>query len=217
LLALKVGNQLHVQRLITVYEVNPRKLPLELRNVLTAADRKAIRDPPAYFRQLVGNAQFPWLRQLLRKCGQCEGWHLEFTAENDEPYVPYFRLYWGGLPALCLPRGDALPPDLPGVLQHFYSLLGGFRENDFGTAGGIYRPSELRTLAEVGVWVSDAGEMDPARAIPFQDSLCGDFLCYLIGGGGARYYHESGKITRVPSLEKEVAQYFNALLKGRLL
>src|SRR5262245_6251362 len=209
---------MHIQRLITVYEPELRGLPTELRRALNKADREAIRSGPSYFGALAQRANYGWLREVLRRSGRCADFDLEFTSYGNEPLVPYFRLSWGGGPGLCLPRSRRLPAGLPPVLRHFYSLLGGFRENQFGYAGGVCRPDEFVSLAAwggSGVGISEGNEVDPREAIAFLETFSGDMLCYLRGGGGAWYRHEVGRIEPVRDLEKELARYFGALLFGK--
>jgi hypothetical protein len=204
----------HIQRVITIYDPELAHLPAELKAVLKTADRHAIRAGPPYFSNLARQATYSWLRKVLQKSGKCKGWHVEFTSADQEPLVPYFRLYWGGTPGLCLPRGGRLPLDLPPVLAHLYTILGGFRENEFGCAGGIYRADSLVSLSEFGTWIDGGNQVDPNKAIPFLSTLSGDMLCYLRCGGGGWYRHEIGRVEKVTSLEQELDKYFGALLDG---
>jgi hypothetical protein len=207
-----------IKRLITVHEPDLDGIPAELRRVLSEADCKAIRAGPKYFEKLAKRAKYPWLHKVLLRSGRCKDWHLEFTCYDNDPLVPYFRFWWGGCPGLCLPRGGRLPKGLPPVLRHFYSLLGGFRENEFGYAGMIYRTEGLVPLTEwggVGVGIAKDNEVDPRQTIAFLEMFSGDILCYLPGGKGAWYRHEVGRIEPVKSLERELAAYFGALLKGK--
>src|SRR4051794_1527022 len=102
------GGRMHIQRLITVYEPDVDGMPAQLRRALTEADCDAIRAGPRYFEALAKRASYSWLRKVLQQSGRCTGWNLEFTSVGKEPLVPYFRLYWGGHPGLCLPRGGRL-------------------------------------------------------------------------------------------------------------
>ena len=204
---------MHIQKLITVYDPELDSLPSELRAALTGEDARAIREGPPYFKKLARKAKYGWLKKLLENCGKCKGWSLEFTADGDQPLVPYFRFYWGGVPGLCLPRGTKRMRGLPAVLDHFYSLLGGFRENEFGMAGGVYRLDSLFSIADLDFWLADEDDENSKRAIPFLATFNGDSLCFWPRGGGW-YRHEKGRIESVKSLEKEIARYFTNLLAG---
>lgn len=204
---------MYIQRVVTVHEVDVEGLPPDLQ-VLSDDDLLAIGDSAGYFGGLAEGAGPAWLRGVLESCGESE-WHLEFYATVDDPLVPYFRFYWGGGPAICLPRDSPLRPGLPAPLKDFYALIGGFQENEFGEAGGISRQEELRSIGEMGVWVSDEGrdEVDPAGAIAFLETFSGSQLCYLPDGRGA--WLRAGQFEIVEDLGAEIARYFEALLAGR--
>src|SRR3954453_19252585 len=113
---------MYIQRLITVFEPDLDGMPAQLRRVLSEADCEVIRSGPQYFEKLAKRGKYAWLRRTLQRSARCDGWYLEFTSVGKKPLMSYFRLYWGGHPGLCLPRGGRLPAGLPPVLKHFYSL-----------------------------------------------------------------------------------------------
>lgn len=201
---------MHIQRVVTVYNVEVDGLPQDLQ-VLSSNDKQAIEDSAGYFKMLAEEANYDWLRTILERCSE-SAWHLEFYSIGDEPFVPYFRFYWGGGPAICLPRNTPLRSDLPSVLKHFYTLLAGFQENEFGCAGGLERPESLQSTDEMGIWISSDNKVDPKTAIAFLDTFSGDHLCYLPDGRGA--WLKNGIIEPVQDLEAEIARYFEALLEG---
>jgi hypothetical protein len=201
-----------IERLVKVREVIPRKLPNELRKALGAQDLKAIKRGSSYFGDLAKKARFPWLKRVLQQCAADQDPELEFYATGDNPFVPYFRFSWGGGPAICLPRGEKAPSELPPALKHLYSLIGGFQENEFGYAGGMFRLSQLECVGTSWIWVSSDSEVAAKDATMFLQTFGGDLLCYLPDGGAAWY--SDGKLKRSKNLEKEIARYFNALLKG---
>lgn len=201
---------MHIQRVATVFDVEVDNLSQELQ-VLSSEDRRAIEDSAGYFKALAKKAKYNWLRAILEQCSET-AWHLEFYAIGDDPFVPYFRFYWGGGPAICLPRKAPTRLDLPSILMHFYGLIGGFQENEFGSAGGIERPETLQSIDEMGTWVSSDNDVDPKSAIAFLSTFSGDDLCYLPNGQGA--WLKGGSIERVEDLDAEIAKYFEALLDG---
>jgi hypothetical protein len=79
-------------------------------------------------------------------------------------------------------------------------------------AGGLHSAEGLGPISEMGIWVDPEGSVNPAEAVPFLDTFSGDLLCYLTTGGGA--WLKSGQFEKVKNLEKEVARYFEALIKG---
>ncbi len=201
---------MHIQRVVTVCNVEVDKLPPDLR-VLSKLDKQVVKNSSSYFEKAASKAKFDWLRKVFDECRN-SGWQLEFYATGQNEFVPYFRFYWGGGPAICLPRTYATRPDLPAVLKHFYELIGGFQENPFGYAGGIDRSDQLCSIEETGVWVAEENTIDPSRAIAFLETLGGDRLCYLPEGQGA--WLTDGYFRPVESLEREIARYFEALLEG---
>lgn len=200
-----------IQRVITVYQPELEKLPTELAGALSEEDRRAISQVRESFDALAKRAERSWLREILLLCAACDHWHLEFYGANAQPLIPYFRFHWGGGPAVCLSREIELPIGLPPLLRHFYSVLGGFQENQFGYAGGINRLEEIKSVEAGGYWVAEASGIDPAGAMVFLTTLDGGCLCYLADGNGA--WLQDGEFAPV-DLEAAVAKYFEALLEG---
>ena len=200
-----------IMRVATVHDVELDELPSELRSVLTAQDRAAIADSESYFAGLAERAEPKWLRRLLRKCAD-SGYELQFLAYNDAPYRPYYRFFWEGQPAVSLPRTKRLRSDLPPFLRHVYGLLGSVRENQFDESGGLHPGDTLGPVSETGMWVEPDGTIDQETAIPFLETFSGSQLCYLPDGTGA--WLEASHFRKVRSLEREVAKYFEALVRG---
>jgi hypothetical protein len=202
---------MHILRVTTVYEPEIGELPDEFRGVLTKQDRLAISSGPEFFSKLP-NASAPiWLTKLLRQCAD-SFYELQFCSSGDAPYRPYFRFYCEGQPAISLPRRKALRRDVPAFLRRIYGIVGAFRENRFDEAGGLSPGDSLETLSQTGIWVEPESAIDPDAAVPFLETFSGSQLCYLPDGSGA--WLEEGTLRRVKNLEREVARYFNALLKG---
>lgn len=101
---------------------------------------------------------------------------------------------------------------MPAFLRQVYGVIGTFRENAFDTAGGLLPAEELTPVSETGIWVEPGGPVEPTDAVPFLETLGGSYLCFLPDGTGA--WLEDCRFRRVRSLEREVARYFEALLKG---
>lgn len=101
---------------------------------------------------------------------------------------------------------------MPIFLGRVYDVIGSFRENRFDEAGGLHAVDELCPVSETGIWVEPGGPVDPASAIIFLETFSGSQLCYLPDGGGA--WLESCRFRKIKDLEREVARYFEALLKG---
>jgi hypothetical protein len=202
---------MHIMRLATVHEPDVDALPPEFRAGLTEQDVAAIRTGPAYFATLAGADSPGWLRAVLAGCAgtPCD---LQFYSFDGAPYRPYFRCYWQGEPVIGLPRPGPLRADLPPFLRRLYGVIGAFRENGFEYAGGLQSGDALESVTEAGMGVKPGGPIDPAVAVPFLGSLSGSELCYLPDGSGA--WLESCQFRRVENLEREVARYFEALLKG---
>jgi hypothetical protein len=194
-----------------VYDPDVDELPAEFRSVLTKQDVQAIRRGSEYFATLANPNSPRWLRKLLAACADsnCE---LQFLAYGESPYRPYFRFYWHGVPAICLPRRARLRSDMPLFLRHIYGVIGAFCENNFDEAGGLHAGHELIPVSEMGMWVEPNEDIDAAAAIPFLETFAGSQLCYLTDGGGA--WLKACQFERVKNLEREVARYFEALLKG---
>jgi hypothetical protein len=202
---------MHILRVATVYDPDVSALPPEFRRVLTAQDVQAIKTGPEFFATLARPDSPKWLRKLLAGCAG-SGYELQFCSSGDEPYRPYFRFHWQGEPAISLPRSVPLRDDLPNFLRRVYEVIGSFRENRFDEAGGLHAADELYTVSEMGVWVEPGGAVDPASATVFLETYSGGQLCYLPDGGGA--WLESCELRRVRDVEREVARYFEAVLKG---
>jgi hypothetical protein len=202
---------MHIMQVATVYDPDVDALPQEFRTVLTEQDIAAIHNGPGYFATLAGADSPKWLSQVLAECAE-SGYELQFYSSGTAPYRPYFRFHSQGEPAISLPRAGPLRPDVPASLRHLYGVIGAFQENGFDMAGGLHGGDRLKPVSEIGIWVAPGGPIDPAEAVPFLESLSGSQLCYLPDGSGA--WLESGQFRRVPSLEREVAEYFEALLNG---
>ncbi|HEV3079307.1 MAG TPA: hypothetical protein VGY66_05985 [Gemmataceae bacterium] len=203
---------MHILRVATVYDPDVRELPRELRSALTKQDVKAIRTGPEFFAGLADRAKAKWLRRVLRECAGSL-FELQFCASDDGPYRPYYRFYWGGEPAISLPRQGRLRAGMPAFLRHVYGVIGAFRENAFDMAGGLLPEDELVPISETGMWVEPGGPIEPEAAIRFLETFSGSQLCFLPDGTGA-WLEEGGQFRQVKSLEREVARYFEALLKG---
>jgi hypothetical protein len=91
-------------------------------------------------------------------------------------------------------------------------VIGAFCENNFDEAGGLHGGDQLIPVSETGMWVEPTADIDPTTAIPFLETFAGSQLCYITDGGGA--WLKACEFERVKSLEREVARYFEALLKG---
>jgi len=202
---------MHILRVATVYEPDVDALPPEFRSVLSDQDVAAIRTGPEFFAKLAGADSPKWLRKVLEGCAE-GGYQLQFHASGDSPYRPYFRFHWGGEPAVSLPRRGSLRADVPAFLRTVYGVIGAFRENGFDMAGGLHAGDALGPVSETGIWVQPGGPIDPAAAVPFLETFSGSQLCYLPGGKGA--WLEACQFRAVRNLEREVARYFEALLKG---
>jgi len=202
---------LHILRVVTVYDPDAAALPSDLRSVLTKQDVQAIRSGSEFFATLAGPASPKWLQKVLAGCAD-SAYELQFHATGEDTYRPYFRFRWAGEPAISLPRRRPLRRDLPAFLRHIYGVIGSFRENRFDEAGGLHCGDELVPVAETGMWVEPGSPIDPATAVPFLETYSGSQLCYLVGGGGA--WLEACEFHHVKNLEREVARYFEALLRG---
>lgn len=202
---------MYILRVATVYKPDVDALPFEFRSVLTEQDVEAIRTGPGYFATLAGVDSPSWLGQLLARCAE-SGYDLQFLSSGNSPYRPYFRFYWQGQPAVSLPRPSPLRADMPAFLRQLYGVIGAFCENGFDMAGGLHAGDALEPVSETGMWVEPDGPIDPAMAVPFLETFSGSELCYLPNGEGA--WLEAGQFRRVQELEREVAQYFEALLQG---
>jgi hypothetical protein len=202
---------MYIQRVATVYDPDLDSLPAEFRKVLTKQDAKAIRNGPKFFADLADSNSPNWLRKLLKNCSEA-GHELQFLSSGDRPYRPYYRFFWQGEPAISLPRSRSLRADMPVFLREIYKLIGAFNENGFNMAGGLHPGDELEPLSKMGMWIEPGGKIDPTDAIPFLETFAGSQLCYLSDGGGA--WLKAGQLSRVKNVEREVAKYFEALLKG---
>jgi hypothetical protein len=203
---------MHIVRVATVYDPDVNTLPDEFRCVLTDQDVQAIQTGPEFFATLARADSPKWLRKLLAECAE-SGYELQFYSAGDAPYRPYFRFLWEGEPAISLPRPSALRADIPIFLRRLYEVIGSFRENKFDEAGGLYAADELCPASETGIWVEPGGAVDPASATAFLETYSGSQLCYLPDGAGV--WLESCKFRKVKDLEREVARYFEALLRGK--
>ena len=139
---------MHILRVATVYDADVEDLPAELRSALTKQDVMAIRTGAKFFAGLAGRAEAKWLKRLLQECAD-SGFELQFCAVDDAPYRPYYRFYWGGEPAVSLPRRGRLRADLPPFLRQVYGVIGAFRENTFDMAGGLLPGDELVPISEM--------------------------------------------------------------------
>ena len=202
---------MHILRIATVYEPDLKTLPPEFRSVLTKMDVQAIRRGPKFFATLAPSDSPTWLRKVLRGCSESE-FELQFYSSGDAPFRPFFRFSWEGEPAISLPRKMRLRSDMPAFLRKLYAVIGSFVENGFDMAGGLNPGDALCSISETGMWVEPGEPIDPHTAIPFLETFSGSQLCYLTDGGGA--WLQSNEFRKVKSLEREVARYFNALLKG---
>lgn len=202
---------MHILRVATVYDPDVNALPDEFRNVLTDQDVQAIQTGPEFFASLERADSPKWLCKLLAGCAE-SGYELQFYSSGDAPYRPYFRFHWKCEPAISLPRAGSLRADLPMFLHRVYEVIGSFRENGFDEAGGLHATDELCPVSETGIWVEPGGSVDPASAIPFLETYSGRQLCYFPDGGGA--WLESCQFRKVKDLEREIARYFGALIKG---
>lgn len=205
------SERVHIQRVATVYEPDVDALPPEFHNVLTKGDLAAIRTGSEYFATLASADSPKWLHKVLAECA-ASGFELQFYSSGESPYRPYFRFHWVGEPAISLPRTRRLRSDVPAFLRKLYGVMGDFRENGFDMAGGLHAGDSLVPVSRTGYWVEPGGSIDPDLAVPFLETLSGSQLCYLPDGGGA--WLESCKFRRIKNLEREVARYFDALLKG---
>jgi hypothetical protein len=202
---------MHILRVATVYDPDVDDLPDEFRSVLTEQDVQAIETGPEFFATLARPDSPKWLHKMLAECAESE-FELQFCSYGDAPYRPYFRFHAESEPAISLPRPGRLRADLPVFLCRVYEVISSFRENTFDEAGGLHAPDELCPVSETGIWVEPGGSIDPASAILFLETYSGSQLCYLPDGGGA--WLESCRFRRVKNPEREVARYFEALLKG---
>lgn len=202
---------MHILRVATVYEPEVEALPPEFRSALTEQDVAAIRTGPEFFSSLAEDNSPKWLRKVLKECAE-GGYELQFLSSGDSPYRPYFRFHWQGEPAVSLPRPKPLRTDVPAFLRSLYGVIGSFRDNAFDMAGGLHAGDELGPVSESGIWVEPDGPVDPATAVPFLETFSGTQLCYLPDGKGA--WLEACQFRPVKNLEREVARYFEALLKG---
>ena len=200
-----------IHKVATVYDLDVKTLPAEFRSVLTRQEVKALRAGPEYFATLAGPDAPAWLQKVLVECSESEV-TLEFDAWGDRPWMPYFRFSWQGGPAISLPRTKKMRSDVPAFLRRVYSVIRSFKENGFDMAGGLMAASSLDLISNSGMWVSPDGPVDPKTAVPFLETFTGNYLCYLTDGGGA--WLESCEFRRVKNLEREVARYFEALIKG---
>ena len=205
---------MYISRLVKVYDPDLDLLPEELKSALNETDIFAILNMTDYFTDLAKKAEFPWLGTLMQRCANSQSWHLEFTDDKGNQLVPYFRFFCGGMPAVSLPRTYPMRPDLPVALQHFYSLIGSFRENDYGYAGWVYQANDISSIAESGAWFSEENEYSPDQAFAFLETFSGDQLCYTHDGRPAWYRHETGQLELKENLEKEMGTYFEALMEG---
>jgi hypothetical protein len=203
--------RMYIQRVATVHDPDVDELPAEFRSVLTKQDVQAIRTGPEFFAELADSNSPKWLRKVLEGCAE-SGYELQFLSSGEEAYRPYFRFHWQGEPAISLPRPQPLRADMPVFLRQVYGVIGAFRENGFDMAGGLHCGDELVPLSETGMWVELGGQIDPAAAVPFLETFSGSQLCYLPDGGGT--WLKACTLSRVKDLEREVAKYFEALLKG---
>jgi hypothetical protein len=201
-----------IERLVTVHEPEFEKLPTDLAEVLSEQERRAISERRAFFDALANRAEVPWLREVCSRCAASEAWHLEFYGTNANPLIPYFRFNWGGAPAVCLSRGINSQMRLPPLLHHFYTILGGFQENQFCYAGGICRLEKIRSVENSGYWVNDTNAVNPSEAMIFLTELDGGCLCFLPDGSGV--WLREGEFKKV-DLALAVSRYFEALLEGR--
>ena len=202
---------MHILRVATVYDADVEDLPAELRSALTKQDVMAIRTGAKFFAGLAGRAEAKWLKRLLQECAD-SGFELQFCAVDDAPYRPYYRFYWGGEPAVSLPRRGRLRADLPPFLRQVYGVIGAFRENAFDMAGGLVPADKLAPVSEMDMWVEPGGPIDPGKAVPFLETFSGSQLCFLPDGTGA-WLEEAGQFRQVKNLERETARYFEALLR----
>lgn len=203
---------MHIMRIATVYEPDIKELPDEFRKVLTKDDVSLIEQGPEFLKSLTKPKSPKWLAKLLTECSKSH-FELHFQAANQEPYRPYFQFMWGGEPYISLPRGKPLRKDMPPFLQDIFQTIGAFRESGFTMAGGLYAGDELVPISELPIWIGEEAPEAYTAAIPFIETLSGRMLCYLAGDGGGVWYEE-GQLNPVKNLEKEVARYFEALLKG---
>jgi hypothetical protein len=202
---------MYILRIAKVYEPDVDALPAEFRKALTKQDMEAIRSGPEFFAGLAGPQSPGWLRKVLKRCSE-SGYELQFCSRGGKPYRPYFRFHWQGAPAISLPRPGALRADLPAFLRRIYEIIGEFCENDFDMAGGLLAAEDVGPISETGIWVEPGGPIEPSSAFGFLESFSGSRLCYLTDGGGA--WLEACHFRRVKNLEREVARYFEALIKG---
>lgn len=202
---------MYIMRIATVYEPDVDAFPPEFRSALTDQDVTAIRTGPSYFTSLAGADSPKWLRDVLGLCAE-SGYKLLFHSSQADPYRPYFQFHWQSEPVVSLPRPGRLRSDVPAFLRHIYSVIGAFRENGFEMSGGLHDGVGLGPVSESGIWVEPGGPIDPDSAVPFLESLSGSQLCYLPDGSGA--WLAACQFQRVKNLEREVARYFEALLKG---
>jgi hypothetical protein len=202
---------MHILRIVRVYDPDVNTLPDEFRRVLTDQDVQAIQTGPEFFATLARADSPKWLRNVLTQCAE-SGYELQLYSADNAPYRPYFRFHWQGEPAISLPRPTPLRADLPIFLRRVYEVIGSFRENAFDMAGGLHAADALCPVSEMGLWVEPGGAVTPASAIPYLETFAGSQLCYLPDGGGA--WLESCQFRKVRNLEREVARYFQALLKG---
>lgn len=200
-----------ILRSATVYEPDVEQLPDEFRSVLTEQDVAAIETGANFFATLARPDSPAWLRALLAECADSP-YELQFRAQNGTPYLPYHRFHWHTSPFICLPRPEPFRTDLPAFLRAIYEVIGAFIENGFDVAGGLHLGTNLGPVSESGIWVEPGGEIDPATAIPFLETLAGSQLCYLPDGRGA--WLEACEFRVVENLDGEVARYFEALLAG---
>jgi hypothetical protein len=202
---------MYITRIVTVHEPDVRRLPAELRSALTKQDIAAIRNGSEYFERLALQAEPKWLSRLLRKLAQ-EPCELQFYAADDSPYRPYFHFPLMGSATISLPRRGRLRSDLPDELRQIYGVIGAFRENGFGFAGGLHPADTLCPVSETGLWVEPGSAIDPDSAIPFLETLSGSQLCYLPDGRGA--WLAACQFRPVRKLATEIAKYFEDLLRG---
>lgn len=202
---------MYIRKVATVFEPDPKALPNEFRSVLTKQDIKALQEGAEYFSELAPDDAPRWLRELLDECA-ASFFQLEFVASNDGPWRPYFHFSWLGEPWIVLPRPGRLRSDLPNFLRSIYKVIGEFRENGFDMAGGLHAGDKLVTLDQTGMWVDPQEAISPSLAVPFLETASGSQLCYLPDGTGV--WLKACRFDRVKNLEREVASYFKALLKG---
>jgi len=208
-----------LERSIRITTARPRAtIPREIKAGWSREECRAYDNPPAYFKELAKKCRFAPLSGFLKECAGCGPPDLVMFASEAESYALYFQFEFqaGPSPWVRLAQKRRSKTKLPADIEAIYEVVGAVCDNGPTYGGGLLDVNDIGSMAENwdGIWLSEENRIDPALAIVFATTLCGDLLCYLPDGQGAWYLHESGALQKVRSLRKELERYFVGLAKG---